>query len=102
MALGMTALPAVAWLIIPLEIETFTIPFTNMEYSMWRVYIVACSLTEAVVFLCLLYMPESGKFTLTQGQNNKTLDTLRKIYRWNTGKPDKVRLFTLFRVKNSL
>ena len=93
MALGMTSLPALAWLIIPLESEiTINIPLIEMKYNMWRLYILLCSILEAVVFICLIYMPESSKYTLIQGDNEKSLEVLKKVYKWNTQKSDEVSI----------
>lgn len=53
---------------------------------------IACGMPSVICGLVMLFfMPESPKFTYSQGDEQKTLQILEKIHRWNTGKPFAVK-----------
>ncbi|XP_053678584.1 synaptic vesicle glycoprotein 2B [Anopheles nili] len=87
MAIGLIFLPVLAWVVIPLDTELELYLF-GMRYSMWRVYLLLCSLDLILIIAGLLYLPESGKFLLTSGQQEKVVQILAKIYHLNRGKPE--------------
>lgn len=45
-----------------------------------------CGIPSLLIGLFMLFMPESPKFTLSEGNEEETIRTLRKMYAWNTGK----------------
>uniref|UniRef100_A0AAG5DWY1 Major facilitator superfamily (MFS) profile domain-containing protein n=1 Tax=Anopheles atroparvus TaxID=41427 RepID=A0AAG5DWY1_ANOAO len=87
MAIGLIFLPTLAWLIIPLE-DRFELRLFGMRYAMWRIYLLVCSLELTLIIGGLSWLPESGKFLLTRGQQEKVLHILANIYRLNQGKPE--------------
>lgn len=53
---------------------------------------IVCGLPSVVCALVMLFfMPESPKFTFSNGDEGKTLEILEKIHRWNTGNEYKVK-----------
>ncbi|XP_030757455.1 synaptic vesicle glycoprotein 2B-like isoform X2 [Sitophilus oryzae] len=80
------AMPALAILVLPLGFK-FVVT-ENFVIHAWNVYLFICAavpLTSAVAFL---FLPESPKFLMTTGRNEKALRVFRKIYSMNTGKPE--------------
>jgi MFS transporter, VNT family, synaptic vesicle glycoprotein 2 len=68
---------------------SFDIDFLSITYKPWRFFLVICSLPNFFCALALIFIiPESPKFTYSQGDEEKTLEIFRKIYRINTGKSD--------------
>lgn len=87
----------------------FHIPLFNIEYKPWRFYLLFCGLPSLFCAIILLFMPESPKFTfskvrnsmllrlkllvsqlfsLFQGNEEETLNILRKIYKINNPKSE--------------
>ncbi|XP_053661037.1 synaptic vesicle glycoprotein 2C [Anopheles marshallii] len=87
MAIGLIFLPSLAWLIIPLD-DRFELYLFGMRYDMWRIYLLLCSLDLILIIAGLLYLPESGKFLLTNGHREKVVQILAKIYHLNQGEPE--------------
>uniref|UniRef100_A0A182NC28 Major facilitator superfamily (MFS) profile domain-containing protein n=1 Tax=Anopheles dirus TaxID=7168 RepID=A0A182NC28_9DIPT len=87
MAIGLIFLPSLAWLVIPLDGQV-ELHLFGMRYSMWRIYLLLCSLDLILIIAGLLYLPESGKFLLTKGHREKVVQILAKIYHLNQGKPE--------------
>jgi MFS transporter, VNT family, synaptic vesicle glycoprotein 2 len=92
-------LPIFALLTINQEWRLY-IDFLNLNYKPWRLFIVGCSVPNFFCALGLIFIiPESPKFTYSQGNEEKTLEIFKKIYTLNTGKhPDSFEVFSI--VKN--
>ncbi|XP_055524486.1 synaptic vesicle glycoprotein 2C [Wyeomyia smithii] len=90
MAVGTIYLPLMAWLIIPLGADwNLYIEPLGIQYNLWRPYLMLCSLGSVIIIVGMLYLPESGKFLLTTtGEEEKVIQILAKIYRWNCGQPE--------------
>lgn len=73
-----------AWLIIPTGIGFITPLFT---YNSWRIFLMTCSIPSFIVAFLLFYLPESPKYLLTKGKQEKALAIFRGIYVTNTKKP---------------
>lgn len=64
------------------------IPFLDLNYRSWRVFLIMCGVPSIVsAVLMILFLPESPKFTFSQGDEARTLKILQKIFKSNTGKP---------------
>lgn len=72
-----------AWLIIPTGIGFVTSLFT---YNSWRIFLMVCSLPSFVVAFLLFYLPESPKFLLSKGKQDKAMAIFRGIFVTNTKK----------------
>lgn len=83
--LGNLFVACLAWLIIPSSIGYFS---SSFRYNSWRIFLLVCSLPSFVVAILLIFLPESPKFLLSQGDREGALNIFRKIYQINTGKQD--------------
>lgn len=80
--LGIIALPLIAWLIIPLDIE---VHFYTIKYHSWNLFVAICALPSIVIGLWLFLFPESPKFLIEVGDTDDALEVLKDMYRINTG-----------------
>ncbi|XP_034828547.1 synaptic vesicle glycoprotein 2C-like [Maniola hyperantus] len=80
--IGTVVLPAVSWLILPLEFS-LPVPFLGIDYRPWRLLIIACTLPFVFGTLFLIIAPESPKFLSASGKSEECLAVLRKIYAVN-------------------
>lgn len=87
-------LPLIAWLVIN-EDWRFDIPFLDITYKPWRLFLVICSLPGFISSVALFFLPESPKFVLGQGKKNEAIEILRKINRWNNGKESDLGIMEL-------
>jgi MFS transporter, VNT family, synaptic vesicle glycoprotein 2 len=86
MAFALTFCPGVAWLILKFQhiaALSFVIPVIEMNYSIWRIFLLLCATLSGTVSILLFFLPESPKFLLAQGKHDKALSILQLIYRWN-------------------
>jgi MFS transporter, VNT family, synaptic vesicle glycoprotein 2 len=80
-------LPALAFVTLNQK-WSFVIGFLGIIYKPWRLFLVICSLLNLICVLVLIFViPDSPKFTYSQGDEQNTLEIFRRIYRMNTGKP---------------
>lgn len=65
---------------------SFYISFLDLTFKPWRLFLIMCSIPNLLWALVLIFIiPESPKFTFSQGYTEKTLKILRQMYRMNTG-----------------
>ena len=76
-------LTGMAWLVIPLTFEYQSVHF---RFNSWRLFTILCALPSLSVAAALLFLPESPRYLLTQGQEEGALGILRHIFKLNTGK----------------
>ncbi|XP_070506859.1 synaptic vesicle glycoprotein 2B-like [Chironomus tepperi] len=70
------------------ESWNFYIPFLDMNYRSWRLFILMCGVPSVLsVIGMIVFIPESPKFTYAQGDEEGTLKILQRIFKCNTGKP---------------
>lgn len=65
---------------------SFEIPLVNMDFSIWRIFLLFCSLLTGMATLLLCFLPESPKFLLAQGRHDEALSILKSIHQMNYGK----------------
>lgn len=83
---GAMLMPAIAWLFINQEWR-LALPFLGLTYKPWRLFMVVCGVPGLLCGLSLFKIPESPKFLLSMGQEEKCVEILQEIYSFNTGKP---------------
>jgi hypothetical protein len=71
---------AIGWITIPAPVE---IPFGLMTFKSWNLFLLCTSIPSAVAFLLLMYLPESPRFLLLDGQIHEAQFVLRKMFRMN-------------------
>lgn len=84
LGVGCLLLPLIAWLIINQDWQ-FDIPFIDVVYKPWRLFLVISSLLELLAFIILLFLSESPKFVLGQGNNQQAYEILQNINHVNNG-----------------
>jgi MFS transporter, VNT family, synaptic vesicle glycoprotein 2 len=78
-------LPGFALIIINQE---WSIDIFGLVFKPWRLFLLICGVPNLICALTLIFViPESPKFTYSQGDEQKTLEIFRKIHRMNNGKP---------------
>lgn len=101
--LGSVVLPLLAWLILPrpLDLTLFNGYISTIiricsslywtwkifsELHSWNVYLFVCGLPAFYSAIAFLFLPESPKFLMTIGANEKALAIFQRVYSMNTGK----------------
>lgn len=65
---------------------SFYIDFLNLTFKPWRLFLIICGIPNLLWALMLIFViPESPKFTFSQGSEEETLKILQQMYRMNTG-----------------
>lgn len=94
-------MPLFAWIVINQDFQ-FDIPIINITYKPWRLFLVVGSLPGLLSFVVLLFLPESPKFVLDQGDKMQAYEILRKMHRINNGKNSEFELFEIFEESESI
>ncbi|CAG4946254.1 unnamed protein product [Colias eurytheme] len=76
-----------ALLLLPISIS-IPLPWLSITFVSWRLYTLVMSLPLGMGALLMLCLEESPKFLFSNGQEDKALDVLKKIYRTNCGKSE--------------
>lgn len=77
-------LPGIAWLVINQSWE-FQIPLIDKPYKPWKLFLVVCGLPSLLCSFIFVFLPESPKFVLAQGNQERAIEILEKMNRWNNG-----------------
>lgn len=72
-----------AWIFIPMTFEYET---EHFRFNSWRLFTILCALPSLSVSFALIFLPESPRYLLTQGNEEGALGVFRYIYKINTGK----------------
>lgn len=83
MAFALTFCPGVAWLILKFQhIATlsFVIPVIEMNYAIWRIFLLVCASLSGFITILMFFLPESPKFLLAQGKHDEAIKILKGIY----------------------
>lgn len=94
-------LPLIAWFIINQDWE-FYVPFIGLTYKPWRLFIVVCGIPGLLASILLIFLPESPKFVLGQGNKMEAYEILQKMNRWNNGKENQLELFEIYEETESV
>uniref|UniRef100_A0AAR5QKP3 Major facilitator superfamily (MFS) profile domain-containing protein n=1 Tax=Dendroctonus ponderosae TaxID=77166 RepID=A0AAR5QKP3_DENPD len=81
---GTVLLPLIAWLILPRNMD-FTI--VNLNFHSWNMFLLVSGLPAFICGILFVFFPESPKFLMTCGENDKALKVFQKVYSINTGAP---------------
>lgn len=58
----------------------------DLVFKPWRLFMIVCGMPSVLCGLVMFFMPESPKYTFSQGNEEETLNILGKVYSCNTGK----------------
>ncbi|XP_031639091.1 synaptic vesicle glycoprotein 2B-like [Contarinia nasturtii] len=94
-------LPLIAWLVVNQEWE-FDIPLIGITYKPWRFFLVVCGIPGLLSSVILLFLPESPKFVLGQGDSKGAWKILEKMNRWNSGKKSQLEPFEIYEEEESI
>ncbi|KAL3279279.1 hypothetical protein HHI36_016787, partial [Cryptolaemus montrouzieri] len=81
---GTICLPLLAGIVLPSEINFYV--FNYLRIHSWNVYLFILGIPTFIAGIVFMFLPESPKFLMTSGQNEKALEVLRLVYSINTGK----------------
>ncbi|CAG9840030.1 unnamed protein product [Diabrotica balteata] len=81
-SLGNLILPLLALLILPLNVN---LKVGILEFHSWNIYLMVSSLPALASGVAFIFLPESPKFLMSTGNNEKALRVFREVYRVNTG-----------------
>ncbi|XP_076252229.1 synaptic vesicle glycoprotein 2B-like isoform X1 [Rhynchophorus ferrugineus] len=81
---GILLLPAIAWLILPHKLD-FSVHGYN--FHSWNIFLLVSGLPAFASGILYLFLPESPKFLMACGRNEKALEVFRTVYSLNTGLP---------------
>lgn len=94
-------LPLVAWFVINQDWLLY-IPMLDLVYKPWRLFLVICGLPGLLSSLAFIFLPESPKFVLGQGNQMGAMEILQKMNRWNNGKNAQLEMFELLEEAESI
>ncbi|XP_063912388.1 synaptic vesicle glycoprotein 2B-like isoform X2 [Zophobas morio] len=81
---GNVILPLLAWGILPLNLNYKAFD-DSVEFHSWNLYLCICAIPALISAIAFIFMPESPKFLMTTGRNDKALEVFKKVYCFNTG-----------------
>lgn len=76
-----------AMLLIPMD---WTWHIFSLTFRPWRLFLMCNSFINLFNGIVFAFLPESPKFLLAINEKEKALQILRRIYAFNTGKPEQV------------
>lgn len=77
----------------------FDIPLIGITYKPWRLFFIACSFPGLVALFMLIFLPESPKFVLGQGDEFGAYKILQEIHQMNAfGKCNGFTEFEVFEI----
>jgi len=89
--IGNLVVAGMAWIFIPMTFEYET---EHFRFNSWRLFTILCALPSLSVSFALIFLPESPRYLLTQGNEEGALGVFRYIYKINTGKSPSAFPFT--------
>lgn len=77
--------PLVAWGILNADWR-IEIPWLNLRYAPWRLFMVVCATPGLVSGLLICFSPESPKYLLSKNQEERALEVLRGVFAKNSNR----------------
>ncbi|EDW42707.1 synaptic vesicle glycoprotein 2A isoform X4 [Drosophila sechellia] len=82
-SIGSMILPLLSYVLLPVPI-LFTV--SSMKFRTWQVFLAVSSAPSLLSGFLHIFLPESPKFLMSQGNYKKALDSLQRIYKLNKRK----------------
>lgn len=76
--------PVLGWIVINMGFKT-TIPFINVVFKPWRLYLFSLGVPSLLCAIILFFLPESPKYIFSKGDEEGAIKILKSIYKMNTG-----------------
>uniref|UniRef100_A0A182VRC7 Major facilitator superfamily (MFS) profile domain-containing protein n=1 Tax=Anopheles minimus TaxID=112268 RepID=A0A182VRC7_9DIPT len=76
-------LPALAWLILP-QPWNLVLGDGALEIHSWQIFLAVSCLPGVLSGISVMFLPESPKFLMSKGQNERALAIFRRLYAINT------------------
>lgn len=67
----------------------------GFAFTPWRLFIIAGNILTFFAYVALIFLPEGPKYMMATGMPDVTLETLRKIFVFNTGRSSEVTFCVL-------
>ncbi|CAH2004656.1 unnamed protein product [Acanthoscelides obtectus] len=83
-SVGNLFLPLLAWLILDYH---WSFNVGGHEYHTWNIFLLICAMFPLAGGICYMFMPESPKYLMNSGNNQKAMKVFQKVYTINTGRP---------------
>ncbi|RVE49306.1 hypothetical protein evm_006019 [Chilo suppressalis] len=83
MSISLITIAFISWGLLPLQLDITVIEGYFVLHS-WNIYLYVCSIFSLIAAISYYYLPESPKFLLSHGQENKALEIMKDIYQSNT------------------
>lgn len=94
-------LPLIAVVVINQDWQ-FDIPYIGVTFKPWRMFIIVCALPGLISCIVLMFLPESPKFVLGQGDKAGAYKVLQKMHRINNGQKEVFEDFEIFEEPESI
>lgn len=88
MAFAFIFCPGVGMIFMNFQDFYIKIPFLDMNYSIWRIFLLLCSMISFLITAFLYFLPESPKFLLSQHKHDEALEIIAKVHAWNKKSED--------------
>lgn len=62
----------------------------GFAFTPWRIFIIIGSMPICIAYVALLFLPEGPKYMMVTGMSDVALETLRKIFVFNSGRSSEV------------
>ncbi|KAH8247550.1 hypothetical protein KR038_006154, partial [Drosophila bunnanda] len=80
---GSMIMPLLAYVLLPVNIS---FKVGTLKFRTWQVFLAASSIPTLLSGLMHMFLPESPKFLMSQGNYSKAMDSLQRIYKMNKRK----------------
>ncbi|XP_060524588.1 synaptic vesicle glycoprotein 2B-like [Cylas formicarius] len=81
---GTVLLPLIAWALLPQDLDFSVI---GLDFHSWNVFLFVTAVPALLNAAIFAFLPESPKFLMMCGENEKALKVFETVYRVNTGLP---------------
>ncbi|XP_055584683.1 synaptic vesicle glycoprotein 2C-like [Uranotaenia lowii] len=78
-------LPSLAWVIIPQNWD-FMLFGGNFVIHSWQIFLAVSCVPSLLSGILVLFLPESPKFLMSKGHNERALEVFRTLYALNSGR----------------
>lgn len=88
MAFALAFCPGIVWIIIKFQdvaTTSFYIPVIDINYSIWRIFLLICASLNGLTSVGLLFLTESPRYLLAHDRHDEAVQVMQTIYKRNNG-----------------